>query len=169
MNREFERPNKKEYYFSVGQKRIQIIHKQNSIGRNPNGTVYIDEPSIAKEHAILVFNDSFEEPTLIDRGSVSGIKINNKPLPKNSKQRIYNGDFIKFGNYPLEYKFCSNSDDKDNDFSRDSVIVEEKIRLAPENKDRFARIDHLGDLSQSFDQKFNKRAPPVYHNEDDVF
>lgn len=87
----------------LGQKKIPLIHREITIGRNPNGTIYIDEPSIAKEHAIIVFNDSFEEPLLVDRGSVSGCKVNQKQLEKNSKKRIYSGDYIQFGNYPLEY------------------------------------------------------------------
>jgi hypothetical protein len=44
-----------------------------------------------------MFNDKFEEPTLLDKGSVKGCSVNSKPLQKNSKQRLYPGDLIKFG------------------------------------------------------------------------
>ena len=130
----------------LGSKKIPLIHRQSTVGRNPNGTIYIEEPSIAKEHTLIIFNENFEEPTLVDRGSVSGCKVNQKQIPKNSKKKLYSGDFIKFGNYPLEYQFFSNST-ADGDFSRESIVIEEKIKLAPDSKNRYARIDHLGDLS----------------------
>lgn len=138
-------PLKNEYYLMLGQKKIQLLHKQTIIGRNPNATIYIEDHSIAKEHAIIQLNQDNNEPTLVDRGSVAGCKINGKQIPKNSLKRIYNGDCIKFGNYPLEYIFQSTDNECiDDSICRDSLnSFDQKIRLAPDQPQRYATMDHL--------------------------
>ena len=133
---------KTEHYLFLGQKKIPLIHKQTIIGRNPNATIFIEDNTVAKEHAIIQFNEDFREPLLIDKGSVKGCQVNGKLIPKNGQMRLYNGDFIKFGNYPLEYKFESTDDESD--FSRDSVnLVDRKVKLAGDQPARFAEIDHF--------------------------
>ncbi|CDW76964.1 fha domain containing protein [Stylonychia lemnae] len=92
-------PQRKEFILQVGNKKIPLLNKLTIIGRNPGATIFIDDVSLAKEHANIQLNDQFDQPVLIDKGSVNGCTVNGKKLSKNSEQKLKNNDTIKFGNH----------------------------------------------------------------------
>lgn len=92
---------KQEYYLLVGNKRVPLANRQTLIGRNPNATIFVDDHTIAKDHAIIELDENMSHPKLIDRGSVSGCTVNGSKVEKNGSQRLYQSDGIKFGNCKL--------------------------------------------------------------------
>lgn len=51
-------PYKQDYYLQIGNKRIPLINRQTLIGRNPNAAIFVEDTSIAKDHAILEFDET---------------------------------------------------------------------------------------------------------------
>lgn len=56
---------RKEFALLVENKKIPLINKLIIIGRNPNATIHIDDQSIAKEHALIQLNETFDRPILM--------------------------------------------------------------------------------------------------------
>ena len=56
---------KLEYFLIVGQKRYPLVNKQTLIGRNPHSTIFVDDHSIAKDHAIIEMDQQMINPKLM--------------------------------------------------------------------------------------------------------
>ena len=54
-----------EYFLQFGQKRLPIINRQTLIGRNPNSGIFVDDHSIAKDHAIIELDENMLNPKLV--------------------------------------------------------------------------------------------------------
>lgn len=73
-----------------------VIHELNdntiTLGRSPENTIQLDDPSVSGRHARLEL--AGEDYTLIDLDSTNGIRVNGQPI-KNAILRA--GDRIRFG------------------------------------------------------------------------
>ncbi|NMB75889.1 MAG: FHA domain-containing protein [Myxococcales bacterium] len=77
---------------------IELDEGDNSIGRDPNSTVAIEDPSISRMHARLQIQAG--RFTLIDMRSSNGTFVNNKRI---EQVDLVSGDVLRFGN--LEFRF----------------------------------------------------------------
>lgn len=147
---------KQDYFLLVGQKKFPLTNRQTLIGRNPNASIFVDDHTIAKDHAIIELDENMMNPKLIDRGSVSGCTVNGTKVEKNGCVKLYQSDGIKFGAYPIEYKLqvtmpeglgAQQIDDGKSDLSR----VDKRIELVKDFHPNaaFATMDHLDDSLDS--------------------
>jgi len=58
-------PKRPEYSLQFGTKRLPLLNRQTLIGRNPNATVYVDDHSIAKDHALIEIDENNLNPKLV--------------------------------------------------------------------------------------------------------
>ena len=77
---------------------IPLMHWENILGRGKNADVYLNYPSISRQHAALCRN-AREEWTIYDLGSKGGTKVNGEAV-KDSKQ-VHLGDRIELGGVGL--------------------------------------------------------------------
>lgn len=111
------------------------------VGRNPNATIFVEDHTIAKDHAIIEMDENMANPFLVDRGSVSGCTVNGHKVAKGGKQKLYSNDSIKFGSYPIEYKLIvdmldgfrlPNPDKFEDDKTSVSAFGDKRIQLVDE-------------------------------------
>lgn len=80
----------------------------NKIGRNPvTNTIILNHHSISKEHAMIEFNSN-RQGYISDLFSSNGTFVNGKKISSNQKTLLNDGDFIKFGNDPMTFKYTTN-------------------------------------------------------------
>jgi pSer/pThr/pTyr-binding forkhead associated (FHA) protein/tetratricopeptide (TPR) repeat protein len=77
---------------------IELEEGESSIGRDPNSTVAIEDPSISRMHARLQIRAG--RFTLIDMRSSNGTFVNNKRI---EQVDLASGDVLRFGN--IEFRF----------------------------------------------------------------
>jgi hypothetical protein len=68
-----------------------------TIGRSRRCHVRIDNDSVSKLHASVVYSGSTGEYFIIDEGSRNGTAINGEPLTAGSRMPIWSGAYVSFG------------------------------------------------------------------------
>jgi pSer/pThr/pTyr-binding forkhead associated (FHA) protein len=61
------------------------VNRLTVIGRNPNATIFVEDHTIAKDHALIELDENMSNPKLIDRGSVSGCTVNGTKVAKSGE------------------------------------------------------------------------------------
>lgn len=69
-------------------KKIELVHKQTMIGRNPNLPVHVNDISVSSKHARIDANENFTKCFLQDLGTLNGCFINGQKVPADSKKRL---------------------------------------------------------------------------------
>jgi pSer/pThr/pTyr-binding forkhead associated (FHA) protein len=59
----FDKPN--NYFLQFGQKKFPLLNRQTLIGRNPNSTIFVEDHTIAKDHAIIELDENMANPVLV--------------------------------------------------------------------------------------------------------
>ena len=77
----------------IGHRRFVLSPGVNTIGRDPNSTVCINDPSVSREHARVTIQD--EKATLYDLNSKNGSSVMGEPV-KGSRE-LRDGDEVEFG------------------------------------------------------------------------
>lgn len=88
--------------------RYPVFFWENSIGRSKNSDIQINDPTVSKDHAVLLRRD--DGWFITDTGSKAGVFINNQMTA--GRQAVYIGDKISLGTSVLTLKRaddCSNS------------------------------------------------------------
>ncbi|MDD3346860.1 FtsW/RodA/SpoVE family cell cycle protein [Oscillibacter sp.] len=79
---------------------LQLTHWENIIGRGKNADVYLNYPSISRQHAALCRGEN-ENWTLYDLGSKGGTAVNGEPVATSVPVKL--GDTIALGGVPLVF------------------------------------------------------------------
>ncbi len=69
-----------------------------AVGRTPDNAIVVDDETVSSAHAVMIFSDG--DWTLEDQGSTNGTFVNNRRV---TRQRLQNGDRIRFGNVTLSF------------------------------------------------------------------
>lgn len=77
---------------------IQLTHWENIIGRGQTADVFLNYPSISRQHAAICRNDD-DDWTLYDLGSTGGTFVNGEQIEDSSPVKM--GDTIILGGVPL--------------------------------------------------------------------
>lgn len=77
----------------VGGRPVPLKSGENTIGRDPLSTVWIDLPSVSRHHARIVVSDS--RAVIEDVGSKNGTTVDNAPLT--GEHELRDGDQLRFG------------------------------------------------------------------------
>ena len=78
---------------------IQLTHWENIIGRGRTADVFLNYPSISRQHAALCRSDNDDDWTVYDLGSTGGTFVNGAPVEDASPVKM--GDTITLGGVPL--------------------------------------------------------------------
>ena len=96
----------KNYGQLISDKRIITLKDTiGTIGRHPDNTYVLENPSISKYHCIVEFQDN--DASITDKGSTHGVFVNQNKLPHNIKFTIKSGDTIVLGKDTEVYKFIN--------------------------------------------------------------
>lgn len=79
---------------------IPVLFWENSIGRSKNSDIVLADPTVSRDHAVLMRRD--EGWLIADTNSRSGVYVNNKKI--NSKKQVYIDDIITVGSTSLVLK-----------------------------------------------------------------
>ena len=79
---------------------ILLTHWENIIGRGSTADVFLNYPSISRQHAALCRGES-ENWTLYDLGSKGGTQVNGQPVTDSAPVKL--GDTITLGGVPLVF------------------------------------------------------------------
>lgn len=58
-------------------KRIELVHRQTVVGRNPNLMINIQDISVSSKHAMIDINPDFTKAYLVDLQAQNGTFLNN--------------------------------------------------------------------------------------------
>ena len=87
-------------------KRFSVEKHISIVGRSPEATIFIDEPSVSRMHAKIF--SSLGKVNIEDLGSSNGTFLNDKPVKV--KSPIQNGDMIRLGAILLKFFSSTNMD-----------------------------------------------------------
>jgi hypothetical protein len=73
-----------------------------TVGRSPDCDVVVEDPSVSKHHASLVWNSRSRRVIVQDQQSSNGTHLNGEKLNLNTKMGVKDGDTLTFG----EARFC---------------------------------------------------------------
>lgn len=79
---------------------IPVLYWENSIGRSKRCDIYLDDPTVSREHAVLLRRD--EGWIITDAGSKSGVYVNSTKT--DGRTNIYLDDKIRIGSTTLTVK-----------------------------------------------------------------
>lgn len=79
---------------------ILLTHWENIIGRSKNADVYLNYPSISRQHAALCRGED-EDWTVYDLDSKGGTLVNGRPVEGSAPVKL--GDTITLGGVPLVF------------------------------------------------------------------
>ena len=82
---------------------VQLIEGDNLIGRDPDGTVWIDHPSVSRRHARILIGDG--KARLEDLDSKNGTFVGGKRIQK--KTPLSDGDEIRIGPETMVFREMS--------------------------------------------------------------
>jgi hypothetical protein len=81
---------------------FDLVGPETLIGRSPDCHITIEDPLVSREHARIRVLDS-GEAVLVDLGSRNGLRVNGRPVPSRSEQRLIDGDRIRLGTQELVF------------------------------------------------------------------
>lgn len=87
-------------YNTLTTENIPVIYWENSIGRSRNSDIIINDPSVSRDHAVLLRRE--EGWFITDTGSKSGVKLNGNIIAQ--REQVYIDDVITVGSTPLVLK-----------------------------------------------------------------
>jgi pSer/pThr/pTyr-binding forkhead associated (FHA) protein len=82
---------------------VQLLEGENVIGRDPDGALWIDHPSVSRRHARILVGDG--KARLEDLGSKNGTYVGGKRLEK--KTLLSDGDEIRIGPETMVFRTMS--------------------------------------------------------------
>ena len=77
----------------IGHRRYVLSAGMNTVGRDPNSTVCINDPSVSRGHARITIQDG--EATIEDLKSKNGTQVMGEPIA--SPRVLNDGDELEFG------------------------------------------------------------------------
>ncbi len=72
------------------------------IGRNPDCTIVVSEPSVSRRHAVIGFSVT-EGFYVVDIGSANGTRVNRRKLLLSERVSLQDGDLLELGNLKIEF------------------------------------------------------------------
>ncbi|MEQ1859791.1 MAG: FHA domain-containing protein [Chthoniobacteraceae bacterium] len=84
------------------QQTYDLAEESITIGRSPDNTLQIEDPSVSSHHASLVFKD--DDYVLRDVGSTNGSRLNGKDLATDTDYRLQDGDTLRLGKVEGSYE-----------------------------------------------------------------
>jgi DNA-binding winged helix-turn-helix (wHTH) protein len=93
------RPTAVSRWIVAGSRRIALIEGENTIGRDPTATVFLDVAGVSRRHARIVISE--RGTVLEDLGSKNGTRIGETPV--NGAVALHDGDPIHLGPVLIVY------------------------------------------------------------------
>jgi pSer/pThr/pTyr-binding forkhead associated (FHA) protein len=95
---QYTREYANETYVILGPNSLQSgIDQPVTVGRSRRCDVRIENDSVSKVHASIVFDRSSGDYYVVDENSRNGTCINGEPLPGGSRAPIWPGAYVSFG------------------------------------------------------------------------
>lgn len=82
------------WHLRIGHRRYLLSVGVNSVGREPNSTVCVNDPSVSRAHARITI--AGEVATIEDLKSKNGTQVMGETV--SSPRVLYDGDEVEFGN-----------------------------------------------------------------------
>jgi DNA-binding winged helix-turn-helix (wHTH) protein len=92
-----------KFWLTFGARHFPLAEGENVIGRAPDAQIFIDAPSISRQHARVIVTNG--EASLEDAGSKNGTQLNGKRLTEPAVLR--DGDEIRAGAIALTFRVMS--------------------------------------------------------------
>jgi DNA-binding winged helix-turn-helix (wHTH) protein len=90
-------------WLTFGARQFPLVEGENVIGRAPDAQIFIDAPSISRQHARVVVTNG--EAALEDAGSKNGTQLNGRRVTEPA--RLRDGDEIRAGAIALTFRVMS--------------------------------------------------------------
>lgn len=81
-------------------KKFKLKRSSNTIGRENDNLIYIDDNQVSKKHAEVLYEN--EEYWIKDSGSRNGVYLNGKKIEQ--AERLFNGNILKVGSKILKFE-----------------------------------------------------------------
>ena len=81
-------------------KRIELVHRQTVVGRNPNLMINVQDISVSSKHAMIDINPDFTKAYIVDLQAQNGTFLNNQRLEPAQRKRLQHNDMLSFGACP---------------------------------------------------------------------
>ena len=89
----------------LGTREVQLLEGENIIGRDPDGALWIDHPSVSRRHARIVVAGG--KAVLEDLDSKNGTFLGGKQLGK--KAALADGDEVRIGPETMVFRAASSA------------------------------------------------------------
>lgn len=130
-------------------KRIELVHRQTVVGRNPNLMINVQDISVSSKHAMIDINNDFTKAYIVDLQAQNGTFLNDQRLEAASRKRLHHNDLLSFGACPQKFKFISTRQEKAekeaSDSDGDQYIDQRREyvfkEMAEDQKARFQRTN----------------------------
>ena len=137
-----------------------------TIGRNPGNHVRVNNPSISRQHARVIYENG--QCTLVDLDSSNGSYINGNRI---RSQVLVDGDRIRVGEFPVQYS--SRIDEATHEVDQSIIDELQREMQAPPNGGDVRRQTAMGGFGadqQSFDDRWESGSyDSVNEAADDAF
>ena len=91
----------------IGHRRFVLSPGVNTVGREPNSTVCINDASVSRGHARITIAGAVA--TLVDHGSKNGTTVNGRLIE--APVELQDGDELTFGQIPATYEIARRDSD----------------------------------------------------------
>ena len=87
----------------LGTREVQLMEGENVVGRDPDGALWIDHPSVSRRHARILITDG--SATIEDLGSKNGTHLNGRRIEGRSP--LSDGDELRVGPEKMVFRAAS--------------------------------------------------------------
>ena len=81
-------------------RRIELVHRQTVIGRNPNLMINVQDISVSSKHAMVDISPDFTKAYIVDLQAQNGTFLNGQRLEAAARKRLQHNDLLSFGACP---------------------------------------------------------------------
>jgi pSer/pThr/pTyr-binding forkhead associated (FHA) protein len=81
--------------------RYMLKNGQTSMGRNADNDIVLDEVAVSRYHAVIRFDDTTGEVSVMDLGSTNGVTVNNTDIKSGVPYKLQHRDTVFIGRVAL--------------------------------------------------------------------
>ncbi|MBU3914348.1 GGDEF domain-containing protein [bacterium] len=149
-----------EYFLFFLDQKLTLEPKMSyTIGRNADCSVVFPNKEVSRNHAVLEWQNQFF--IIRDLNSTNGTFVDSKKI---EKQRLYDGNKIRIGEYFLEFRAIDTSKTPADLGLSDTMILEKNIAQIIDKVEDPSIVRKISDLKSSFMEQKEKLTDLAYRD-----